>query len=154
MWIFSKVGFFSVVRNNQGDGVLVRARVRKDLVELRDTYAPTLGEITHDKLRDYPYRAKLSLDDLAQVMARIALDIDYSNFKSEVARRQGWERERHYHKVWDVMYDLEEKLKDDRRAPRMTDRQFLGEEPSRRHEDLFLQPPKLDKPKKKGKKTC
>ena len=34
-------------------------------------------------------------------MGRIVLDIDYANFKSEVAQRMGYAREQVYHEVWE-----------------------------------------------------
>jgi hypothetical protein len=40
-------------------------------------------------------------------MAAIVRDIGYSNFKSEVARRQDRSREAVYHKVWDVLWQLD-----------------------------------------------
>ena len=39
---------------------------------------------------------------VAQAMAAIVRDIDYSNFKAEVVRQQDRSREVAYHKVWEV----------------------------------------------------
>jgi 8-oxo-dGTP pyrophosphatase MutT (NUDIX family) len=35
--------------------------------------------------------------------------LDYDNFKNEVAEKQGHHRAKVYHEVWDVLYDLEKK---------------------------------------------
>ena len=40
-------------------------------------------------------------------MAGIIADVDYSNFKHEVAKRQGQKRSLLYHEVWDVLYGLQ-----------------------------------------------
>ncbi len=43
----------------------------------------------------------------AVALAKIARDIHYGNFKNEVARTQGFEREVLYHDVWEVMKSLQ-----------------------------------------------
>jgi hypothetical protein len=35
------------------------------------------------------------------------MDLDYSNFKNEVAARQGKARADRYHKVWSALYGME-----------------------------------------------
>ena len=34
-------------------------------------------------------------------------DIDYSNFKNQVASKQGYDRSSRYGEVWSVMYELQ-----------------------------------------------
>ncbi|MEF9997142.1 MAG: hypothetical protein RR101_06935 [Burkholderiaceae bacterium] len=46
-------------------------------------------------------------------MAALVEGIDYSNFKNEVARRQGHGRARVYHQVWDALYPLQEEPRHD-----------------------------------------
>ena len=97
MWIFSRVGMFSVVVSGEpqpelgplGEVLAVRARVGRDLDDLRSVYAPELGPTVQLGGRDYPYRAYMSKEGLAAVMVRMALDIDYCSFKSMVAKRAG-----------------------------------------------------------------
>jgi hypothetical protein len=124
MWIFSKVGFFSVVqadpRKDQPLQLMVRARVADDLHALRSRYAPELGPTLHNAGTDYPYRAIITREGWAVAMSQIALDLDYRNFKNEVEARQGPARHDLYAKVWGVMYGAEGKLGQTGRAPSKT----------------------------------
>jgi hypothetical protein len=45
--------------------------------------------------------------DFAEAVQRMVLDIDYDNFKDEVAKRQGQPRADLYHELWDVLRKLE-----------------------------------------------
>ena len=110
MWVFTPFGFFSVVRKPGDEYLTIRARVRKDLDELRRDYLHDLSETVHHGGTDYPYRARASADSVAQAMAAFVRDIDYSNFKDEVANRDSYERAHAYGQVWGALYDLEAKL--------------------------------------------
>jgi hypothetical protein len=106
MWIFTTFGFFSVVQKAGEERLTVRARAKADLDALRSQYLPTLSATIEGAGTDYRYRATVPRADLAEAMSRIATDVTYSNFKSEVARRAGHERAKRYGRVWDVMSDL------------------------------------------------
>lgn len=114
MWLFTKVGFFSVVletyKTKGKPRLVVRARVGEDLQKLRETYAPRLGATVQEPGRDYPYRAFITKKGLALVLERVVQDIDYGNFKSKVRQEQGQARENLYHDVWHVMFGAERKL--------------------------------------------
>jgi len=112
MWIFLPFGFFSITKSKLNEQMQVRARVREDLDELRGRFLPELGPTVLKAGTDYPYRAFVDKQPLAVAMARIALDIDYSNFKQTVEQRQGLARELLYSRVWSVMLGAERKLKD------------------------------------------
>jgi hypothetical protein len=108
MWLFTAIGFFSVVQKKPSDTFLtVRARVASDLDNLRQDYMPSLSLTSKKGGTDYPYRATISHADFGVGLARIGEGIKYSNFKSEVARGMGRRRSDVYHKVWDVMSRLE-----------------------------------------------
>jgi hypothetical protein len=110
MWIFTKLGFFSVVQkpDDHAEGTLtIRSRVRADLEALRTEYIPTLGSIIEHAGTDYRYRAKASRTDVQAAMAKIVGDITYSNFKNEVAKQQGKSRAATYGKVWSALYPLQ-----------------------------------------------
>jgi hypothetical protein len=106
MWIFTPIGFFSAVTLRDTDALVVRARALSDLEALRDHVLPDI-EIHETPERDYRWRATVSRDDWEQAVAQLARAIDYPNFKSEVARRQGADRAHRYGEVWSVMYDLQ-----------------------------------------------
>jgi 8-oxo-dGTP pyrophosphatase MutT (NUDIX family) len=110
MWLITPIGFFSIVQKPTDKGrdtLTVRARVRSDLEALRDAYIPSLGEIKESPNNDYRFRAVAPRADVAAAAASLVADLGYSNFKSEVAKRQGVKREQLYHDVWHVLYDLQ-----------------------------------------------
>lgn len=109
MWIITTFGFFSVVEKPEQKGtgmVTIRARVRRDLEELRDRYLPSMGPIS-DKKSDYPHRAVAQKEAVGEAMRLATIDIDYGNFKDTVIDRQGLEREKLYADVWEVLQGME-----------------------------------------------
>lgn len=123
MWLFTKHGFFSAVCARQGSGkqehpidpnrMMVRARVRAHLEALKKRFLPLLGqcEIQEFAGTDYAFRIFIAKAVWSQVLAGLAEETDYDNFKSEVARHQGKAGaayERSLHDVWSVMYELQQ----------------------------------------------
>jgi hypothetical protein len=119
MWIFTKLGFFSVVCARQGDGkrgqpidatrLMVRARLRNHLEALRERWPVDLGrcDIQTFTGTDYAYRMFVDKQAWARVLSELSLETDYDNFKSAVASQQGVSGrayERALHDVWSVMY--------------------------------------------------
>lgn len=110
MWLITPIGFFSIVQKPEDKrrGTLtVRARVRGDLVALRQHYLPGLGPVQESQDSDYRFRAVAPREDVSAAMSRFVESLDYSNFKSEVAKKQGHKRAGLYHQVWDVLYQLQ-----------------------------------------------
>lgn len=110
MWLITPVGFFSIVQkpDDQSAGTLtIRARLRGDLLALKQGYLPSLGVIKESGDTDYRFRAKASRSELAAAMASLVEGLDYSNFKSAVGKRQGGARANLYHDVWSVLYKLQ-----------------------------------------------
>jgi len=110
MWLMTPVGFFSVVRKPtdiKNKTLTVRARVRSDLEALQAQYLPELGPIQESPVNDYRFRAVAPQAAVAQAMARLVEDLEYANFKDEVAKRQGPARSHLYHDVWSVLYRLQ-----------------------------------------------
>ncbi len=121
MWIFTKYGFYSAVCARQGGGehgqpidpgrIMVRARLRGHLEALVAKFPEQLGqcEIMAFPGTDYAYRVFVPKADWANVLAALGDDLDYDNFKSAVARHQGYNNyERALHDVWSVMHDVQE----------------------------------------------
>ena len=109
-WIITDAGFFSIVEKTEdrNRGTLtVRARVREDLVNLRERYLPSLGDITFSQHTDYPYRAIAERCDVAEAMANAVAGIRYDNFKNAAAKAQGKNRARVYEMVWRDLTRLE-----------------------------------------------
>lgn len=110
MWLITPIGFFSVVQkpeDKQRDTLTVRSRLRGDLVALKSHYLPGLGPIQESHDSDYRFRAVAPRGDVSAAMSRLVEGLDYSNFKSEVAKTQGTKRASLYHQVWDVLYKLQ-----------------------------------------------
>lgn len=122
MWIFTKHGFFSAVCARKGDGkhdqpvdldrIMVRARIRNHLEALKHRFPDLLGncEIQESAGTDYAYRLFVQKSAWMQVLAGLAGETDYDNFKSEVAYHQGKvgaAYEHSLHDVWSVMHRLQ-----------------------------------------------
>jgi hypothetical protein len=122
MWLFTRHGFFSAVCARQGDGghgepvdpdrIMVRARVREHLEALKGRFPDLLDqcEVHTHAHTDYAYRLFVPKPAWAQVLAGLAEETDYDNFKSEVARHQGRAGaayEHSLHEVWSVMHMLQ-----------------------------------------------
>jgi len=124
MWIFTKHGFFSAVCARQGNGkhgqsvdpnrIMIRARVRDHLDALKKRFPDLLGgcEIQESSVTDYAYRLFIPKSDWMKVLAGLAEETDYDNFKSEVADHQGKAGaayEHSLHDVWSVMHKLQKR---------------------------------------------
>jgi hypothetical protein len=107
MWVFTTDGFVSAARwdrpdEHQGE-VCLRARERATLERMRERN-PALTEVVVTPDGDYRYRAWLPEHEFAALMAQLALEVDYPNFKSAVYRRQGASAyEGALHTVWSVL---------------------------------------------------
>ena len=107
MWLFTTIGFFSVVQKRGDLGLTVRARVASDLDRLREQYLPELSGTIRKAGTDYPFRATVSHEAFALGLAKIGSDIRYDNFKSAVAKQMGHKRAQIYGQVWSVLHSLE-----------------------------------------------
>jgi hypothetical protein len=122
MWLFTRYGFFSVVCARQGSGdmgqavdpqrIMVRARLKAHLQSLRERFPDLLDacEIREFPGSDYAYRLFVEKSAWMQAVVELTSEMDYDNFKSEVARfqgRAGREYEKALHEVWEVMHRLQ-----------------------------------------------
>lgn len=111
MWLITPIGFFSIVQK-PGDAaaktLTIRARVKADLVVLRDQYLPQLGEIEEHTGTDYQFRATAPREAVTLALSELVMGIDYCNFKNAVAERQGYGRANVYSQVWHNLYHLDQ----------------------------------------------
>ena len=107
MWLFTTIGFFSVVQKTGDLKLTVRARSAADLDRLRQQFMPGLSATSNKGGSDYPFRATVSRKDFTTGLSRLGDAIDYHNFKDAVAERMGAERTHIYHKVWSVLRAIE-----------------------------------------------
>ena len=80
-------GALSIVRRTYVDEedereLVVRARRREWLDEFRGRWCPDMGASIHDGHRDYQWHAYVTRHDLGLALARIAMDLDWNNFKA------------------------------------------------------------------------
>lgn len=102
MWICSKRGFFSIVQSTfDRNEFLVRAR---DIEHLR-ALEPDVPILTTPD-RDYPYRITVCRARLSELIAMLAGEIDYGNFKAQVDATLGWKNwyAAALHDVWHVFW--------------------------------------------------
>ena len=110
MWLFTRFGFFSIVRKEGDDHLTIRSRTQGDLLRLCRYYLPKAGDPVAHEGTDYPWRVTCPRNDFAEAMQKIAGDIDYPNFKNEVALSVGKARAARYGTVWSALYGLDEDL--------------------------------------------
>jgi hypothetical protein len=113
MWLISpSIGFFSIIRKPwdvEHDTLTIRARVRQDLLNLKDRYIPDLSDIVEDPRADYLCRATAPREAVASALAAIAADIDYDNVKDRAAEVHGDERAAIYLAAWSAFRRLQDK---------------------------------------------
>lgn len=120
--LFTKYGFYSAVCSREGDGghgqpvdpsrIMVRARVSEHLEALKGRFPDLLGryETLQFPGSDYAYRIFVDKPAWSQVLVALHEELDYDNFKSEVASFQGSKGatyEHALHEVWSVMRRLQ-----------------------------------------------
>ena len=97
MWICDNEGFLSIVKNwNDEDTLLVRARSEE---HIKNTFP--YCEMFTDAEADYPYRAYINRDEVAEVIAMRLAEIDYTNFKDSVVDDDLHDA---YVNMWQVMW--------------------------------------------------
>ena len=84
MWLFTKNGHFNVVQ--QGDNLLIQSQTQKDI----DRFAAVLEDVANHKYEVQPtnggYRFQIvaARKDIAQTVARLVREIDYSSLMRSV----------------------------------------------------------------------
>jgi hypothetical protein len=110
MWLVTTIGFFSVVQkpwDRDADTLTVRARALGDLEGFKRSCCTALGEIVEDGDADYRFRAQGPRAAVVAAVGGLAEGIDYQNFKSAVAKRQGPERAHVYGAVWEDLLAIQ-----------------------------------------------
>src|SRR4029077_7924690 len=119
MWLFTRYGFYSVVCGQKSNGatdpgaMMVRARSMEHLKNLKARF-PVLAksEILTVAGRDYRWRLVVAKEMWAGIVAELAQELEWSNFKSEVTRYQGGGGSDYYHtlyEIWGIMHSLQQK---------------------------------------------
>ena len=107
MWLFTKRGFYSVVRKSDKEWH-VRARAKRDLENLVMLVGGR-NKVHTSPDADYRYRIVCDGATAKKMIACLAEDIDYSNFKGMVgATPDQADKMPAYHEIWGVMYDYQQ----------------------------------------------
>lgn len=120
MWLFTKLGFYSVVcaRLDGGHGrpdpnrLMVRSRRVEWLARLQDEFPDVLGVLPIHESPSADYAARIFVDKIVwaeKVMPKLALMIDYDNFKGELTRSKQHEYHDACSGVWSVMHRLQKR---------------------------------------------
>jgi hypothetical protein len=110
MWVFTDGGFYSAVQHwDNPDMLVVRSRTEADARYLADWMASQGATVTvhHTPKADYGWRVMVSKTSFAMFLVDKAESIDYPNFKSAVAERQGHDRAMVYGGVWETLLALQ-----------------------------------------------
>ena len=115
MWIFSKLGFVSIVQHRHLPGMLlVRARARDDIdnfVRLLDEIGGKKHPVEETPNADYRFRTVVCNRLVAKVVGRIAAGISYPNFKDEIHGDPS--RDSAYMRIWRAMADFQAEKEED-----------------------------------------
>jgi hypothetical protein len=118
MWLFTRYGFYSVACAQTGNGALdpqmmmIRARSVAHLLNLQRRFL-VLADLKIVTLPDRDYRSRLIVpkENWIRIMAELAEEQEWSNFKNEVDRfqgRTGQEYVHALHSVWSVMSNFQD----------------------------------------------
>jgi len=107
MWLATQHGFYSIVRKGERE-FHIRARIRRDLVNLLDVTGQE-AEILEWPRADYHYRVIVDHLDFLNIMAGLAVALDYPNFKGRIAETFD-QREKlpAFQEIWQLMARLQE----------------------------------------------
>jgi len=117
VWLFTRYGFYSIACAQKEDGsldpsmLMVRARRKSHIEALQKRFAQlTAHEIVSLPGRDYKYRLIVAKDSWTKIVAELASEQEWSNFKNEAARFGGAKNADYVHalhEVWATMNDLQ-----------------------------------------------
>ena len=123
MWIFSTLGFFSIVRKTHPAAprrpVQIRARRVDDLRNLARAASLSGDEAEPIVTPSADYCARLAVSDasLARVMAALTATLAYANFKSAIhALPDQADKSSSLSDIWEVMYAYQTRTKARRRG--------------------------------------
>jgi hypothetical protein len=122
MWIFTRYGFFSIACARKKDGsidedkVMIRARSRKHLENLRDRFPESecaRAEIICNAGTDYKFRLIVLKSEWVKIVSQLVTEQTWSNFKNEALsfgnKIKSSSRYIHaLHQIWEVMFRFQE----------------------------------------------
>jgi len=83
MWLFTTLGFHSVVQHRDNAGqVFIRARFKDDLVRLCRRFTIPEDSVLDTPDADYGYRIAIPKKQRIEIARSLAESVDYDNFKT------------------------------------------------------------------------
>jgi len=118
MWIFVKYGFYSIACAAKPDGtpdpatLMIRGRTREHMQNLQSRF-PALADFTVVVLLDcdYKYRMIVPKSVWVPVLAELAQEQTWSNFKNQATDYAGRHQSEYIdalHRVWSIMFNLQD----------------------------------------------
>lgn len=108
MWLATKFGFYSIVRDGIDGGFKVRSRCEIDLKNLCKLSQFKDKKIHFDSKSDYRFRIFISSEELKILMNYFSSSLDYDNFKDKIKTvRNQRDKIPFYNKIWAVMYEYQ-----------------------------------------------
>ena len=108
MWLFSRDGFYSAVKDkycNDGE-LMIRARIKVDLERLLEKIESD-DEILTFGHADYRYRVKIKAYQWIKYVAKEAADIDYDDVKDTITWHEP-NRSMAYYDCWQALYRFQQ----------------------------------------------
>jgi hypothetical protein len=109
MWLFTELGFYSIVK--KGKHWHVRARIKADAERLSEKLDGKPEVLASYPGSDYPWRMIVTAKQKTEIF-RLLSNVEYDNFKGHIghdATQRG--RLGAYHEVWHTMAALGEKAR-------------------------------------------
>lgn len=114
MWVFSREGFFSAVKDNNcnNDELMIRARCRDDLINLGKKLYGFCDESKIIKIEhaDYRFRMKLTRVLWSEYLSECALDLDYPNVKDHIIPEGDYKRHNAYFVIWQALFHWQSEI--------------------------------------------
>lgn len=104
MWVFSQVGFLSIVQKGGEGEYQVRSRERSDLANICELIQMPLARIMTTPSGDYGFRLIVDAIELAHIFDALPGTIDYPNYKNAVAQNKNQRKKLGaLHEIWAIM---------------------------------------------------
>lgn len=117
MWVFSRIGFLSIVQkegSNDPNALLcVRARFREDIEgfveEVQRITSEDVGPYHETPQNDYAFRVFLQRPLVMEVVTNLIATLDASNFKESVHGNPI--RDEAYYLCWEALYEAQQQAR-------------------------------------------
>lgn len=115
MWLVTNRGFYSAVQDKHDPNIItIRGRTDRHLEAIMDLLpAGTTISTDEGRYTDYPCRVRVTAAEWITLAAKLAAEVDYTNFKDSVERGKKGKARKHaaydhtvYMSVWSVLRRL------------------------------------------------